>query len=81
MGVSTLGGIFLIMGAIALWRGNFLWATAIFFVADCVWVVLAYRSGDVFGTFATIIGTILGALVWLKSKKGIFVKDLETHKV
>lgn len=73
---GTIGGILLILGAYALYKGSLRWSVGIYFFADIMWVILAYKQGDLFGTVAISIGMILGLLVWYKSHKGDFVRDL-----
>lgn len=77
---GTIGGILLIIGAWAMYRGNLLWSVGIYFFADIMWVWLAYKQGDIFGTAAISVGMLLGLLVWIKSHRGEFVKDLHQDK-
>ena len=76
---GTIGGILLILGAFALWKGNLRWSVGLYFFADTMWVWLAYKQGDMFGTFAISLGMLFGLLVWLKSHRGEFVKDLHEN--
>ena len=76
IGPGTIGGIMLILGAYALYRGSLMWSVGLYFFADIMWVILAYKQEDIFGTFAISLGMLLGLLVFLKSKRGEFVKDL-----
>jgi len=73
---GTIGGILLILGAFALWRGSLLWSVGLYFFADVCWVWLAYKQQDIFGVVTISLGMLFGFLVWLKSQKGTFVKDL-----
>jgi hypothetical protein len=73
---GTIGGLLLIAGAFALWRGSLLWSVGLYFFADVMWVWLAYRQGDIFGIFAISLGMLFGVLVWLKSHRGTFVRNL-----
>jgi len=77
---GTVGGILLIAGAFALWRGKFIYSVALYFLADLAWVFLTWKSGDMFGTFAITLGMLFGVLVFLKSHSGEFVKDLKIKK-
>jgi len=80
MNPGTAGGLLLIGGAYALWRGNLLWSVGLYFFADVMWVILAYQAGDYFGVFAISLGMLFGLLVWFKSHRGEFVKDLHKDK-
>jgi hypothetical protein len=75
---GTLGGLLLIAGAFALYRGSLLWSVGLYFFADTMWAWLAYKQGDVFGTFAISLGMLFGLLVFIKSHRGEFVKNLHT---
>ncbi len=73
---GTLGGIMLIFGAYAMYRGSLLWSVGLYFFADTMWVWLAYKQGDPFGVIAISLGMLFGLIVWFKSHRGEFVKDL-----
>jgi hypothetical protein len=75
---GIIGGLLLILGAFALYKGNLLWSVGLYFFADIMWVWLAYKQGDLFGTVTISIGMLLGLLVFIKSHKGEFVRDLHT---
>jgi len=75
---ATIGGIFLILGAYFLNKGDLLKSVFLYFIADCMWLVLALKQEDYFGIITVSIGMIFGLIVWWKSNKGVFVKDL--HK-
>ncbi len=77
---GIIGGILLIFGAYALYRGSLLWSVGLYFFADVMWVILAYKQGDMFGTGAISLGMFLGLLVWVKSHRGEFVKDLHAKE-
>jgi hypothetical protein len=79
---GTIGGLLLIAGAFALWKGSLLWSVGLYFFADVMWVWLAYKQQDYFGVFAISLGMLFGFLVWLKSQRGEFVKNLkkENHE-
>lgn len=78
MDPGSIGGLLLILGAWFLYKGNLMYSVGTYFIADIMWVILAYQSGDWFGTIAISIGMLLGLLVFIKSHKGEFVKDLRT---
>jgi hypothetical protein len=79
MDPGLIGGILLIAGAFALNRGNLLWSVGLYFFADTMWVWLAYKQGDLFGTFAISLGMLLGLMVFIKSHRGEFVKNLRLN--
>ncbi len=74
--VGTIGGIFLIFGAIALYKGRLDYSVLMYFIADCMWAFLAYNQGDIFGLISILIGMTLGVLVYAKTQLGIFHKNL-----
>jgi uncharacterized membrane protein YcjF (UPF0283 family) len=76
---GTIGGILLIMGAFALYRGNLLWSVGLYFFADMMWVWLAYKQHDIFGVVAISLGMLFGLLVFIKSHRGEFVRDLRLN--
>jgi hypothetical protein len=80
MGPGTIGGLLLILGAYALYRGNLMWSVGLYFFADTMWVWLAYKQGDIFGMITISIGMLFGLLVFLKSHRGEFVKDLRAKE-
>ena len=77
---GTIGGILLIFGALALYKGNLMWSVGLYFWADTMWVWLAYKQGDIFGTIAISLGMVFGLLVFLKSHRGEFVRNLHQEK-
>lgn len=76
---GTIGGLLLIAGAFALYKGSLLWSVGLYFFADTMWVWLAYKQDDIFGTITISLGMFFGLLVFMKSKRGEFVKDLHTE--
>jgi hypothetical protein len=76
---GTLGGLLLILGAYALFKGKVFYSVFIYFLADIMWAILAYQAGDIFGTFAIAIGMLLGLGVFYKMNSGIFIKDLKNE--
>jgi len=77
---ATIGGIFLILGAYFLNKGDLLKSVFLYFIADCMWLVLALKQEDYFGIFTVSVGMIFGLIVWWKSNKGVFVKDLHKNR-
>jgi hypothetical protein len=80
MNPGLIGGLLLIAGAFALYRGSLLWSVGLYFFADIMWVWLAYEQGDIFGTAAISLGMLLGLMVFIKSHRGEFVKDLKVKE-
>ena len=74
---GTIGGILLILGAFALYRGSLLWSVGLYAIADVMWAILAYRQNDTFGMICVIIGLFLGLGVYAKMHMGIFVKNVK----
>lgn len=75
--IGGLGGVLLILGAFALYKGKLMYSVGLYFFADIMWLILAYKSGDTLGAILIMIGMILGVGVYLKAQKGIFHKDLK----
>jgi len=75
---GTIGGILLILGAYFLWRGNLVYSVGTYFVADIMWVVLSIKANDTLGAILVSIGMFFGLLVFIKTQRGTFVKDLRT---
>ena len=72
-----IGGIFLIIGAYYVYKGKVLYSVGLYFIADCAWCVIAYQSGDVFGTIVIVTGMLFGLLAFLKMNFGVMRKNLD----
>jgi hypothetical protein len=77
---GTIGGILLIFGAFALYKGNLMLSVGLYAIADVMWAILAYRQNDTFGMICVLIGLTLGLGVFIKSHKGEFVRNLHKDK-
>ncbi len=77
---GAIGGVLLIFGAIALYRGNAQWSIIWYFLADFCWLFLSFQVGNILGSIMIGIGMILGVGVYLKMNRGIFVKTLHKDK-
>ena len=73
---GTLGGILLILGAFALYKGKVMWSVILYGIADLMWLWLALISGDTLGAIMIGVGLALGIGVYIKMNTGIFRKDL-----
>ncbi len=73
---GAIGGVLLIFGAIALYRGSAQWSIIWYFIADLCWLALSLQVGNVLGSVMIGIGMALGVGVYIKMNRGIFVKDL-----
>jgi len=73
---GTLGGLLLISGAFALYKGSAFYSIILYFIADIMWAILAYQAGDIFGMVCISIGMLLGIGVYFKMQRGKFVKHL-----
>ena len=74
---ARVGGVLLILGSYFVMKGNVFNSVAIFFVADCMWCILAYRSNDTIGLVCTILGMLLGVVAYIKMNRGNMRKTLE----
>ena len=77
---GTVGGLLLILGAFALYKGNLMLSVGLYAIADIMWAILAYRQNDTFGMVCVLIGLTLGLGVFLKSHRGEFVRNLHKDK-
>ncbi len=77
LGIATIGGIMLIIGAYFVYRGEIFRSVLIYLMADCIWFTLGILSGDYIGATLIAIGAILGFLAFLKMKNGTMRKDLK----
>ena len=75
--MATIGGIFLIIGALFTFKGKINYAIMSYFIADIAWVFLAYNTGDTQGTIFVAIGMALGLGAFIKMNLGIMRKNLD----
>ncbi len=75
-----IGGVLLVAGAIAMYRGNVQWSIIYYFIADLCWLGLSLQVGNIAGSIMIGIGMALGVGVYLKMNRGIFVKNLRQKK-
>lgn len=80
MTAATLGGILLVLGAIALFFGKVQWSVGLYFIADTMWLAMAIQANDLTGTIFVGLGMLLGLGVFIKQHFGIFHKDLKIKK-
>lgn len=74
---ADIGGVLLILGAYALYKGRIDYSVIIYFFADICWLLLAIENNQGwFGVIAISLGMLFGLGVWLKQRFGIFVKNL-----
>jgi len=77
MSIATLGGVFLIFGALALAKGSVKISVMIYFLADLCWLGMAVTSKDVFGTIAVTIGIFSGVYVYYMMQIGRYRKTIK----
>ncbi len=77
---GAIGGLLLIIGAFALYRGSIQWSIIAYFAADICWLLLSLQTGNVLGSVMIGIGMALGVGVYIKMNRGIFVKNLHVKK-
>jgi len=76
MTIATLGGIFLIIGAWFVFKGNVYMSVGMYFIADIMWVIIAFQSGDISGSIIVLIGMLFGLAAFLKMNFGVMRKTL-----
>jgi len=74
-----IGGVLLVVGAIALYRGNVQLSIIYYFLADFCWLFLSFQVGNIAGSIMIGIGMILGVGVYMKMNRGIFLKSLKRN--
>lgn len=73
---ARLGGVLLILGSFFVMKGDIFKSVFTFFIADCMWCILAYRSGDTIGLLFTVMGMLLGVYAYVKMSNGSMRKTL-----
>ncbi len=76
---GAVGGVLLIIGAFALYRGHAMLSILIYFIADLCWLFLSFSVGNTLGVVLIGIGMLLGMGVFIKMNRGIFVKNLHVE--
>ena len=74
---AIIGGFLLVLGAFFTFQGKILRAVGVYFVADLMWVILAFQSGDIMGAIFVIAGMLLGLLAFFKMNTGKMRKTLD----
>jgi len=72
----SAGGIILIVGAYYAYQGNMYFSIISYTVADSCWITNAIEHGDVLGSIAISTGILVGLIVAVKMKTGIFSKSI-----
>lgn len=75
--ISFLGGLFLIIGAFFIMRGNIYLSVAAYFFADIAWVLMAIVSGHWISATVIIFGMACGSYTWFKMHKGQYKKSIK----
>jgi len=75
-----LGGIFLVLGAFVLYKGNALYSMALYFLADLCWLLMSVKDANTFGTISILIGIIFSTGVMFKMNTGTFHTNLNKNK-
>lgn len=73
---STLGGIFLIIGAYLTSRGDIFKSVGVYVIADFCWIVNAWLLGDIWGIVFIILGVSFGLLAFFRMHKGTYNKRI-----
>jgi len=79
--ISIVGGLFLIIGAYYVFKGDIYKSVIIYFIADICWVMLSIDRGDIFGSIVITIGMILGLFAYIKMNRGVMYKSLKKDNV
>ena len=73
---ALIGGLLLILGSFSVYKGKIFWSVGLFFLADCMWVIISFQAGDITGSIVVIIGMLFGLGAFLKMQTGKMRKDL-----
>ncbi len=76
MSAITIGGIFLILGAYFIYKGNIFYSTINYTLADMCWMYNALEKDDMSGVVLVGLGIISGAIVTNKMRIGKFRKTI-----
>jgi hypothetical protein len=74
--IITVGGFFLIFGAVFMYFGKVYYSSWMYVIADTCWSINSYFRGDIYGFVVVNIGLVLGILTMYKMHLGIFNKSI-----
>jgi len=75
--VSFIGGVFLVIGAVFLARGNVYASIIAYFIADIMWALMAVSQHAWVSTGMIVFGMACGVLVWWYMEHGKFRKSIK----
>ena len=75
--VSFSGGVFLVLGAWFLARGNVFASVGFYFIADVCWVLMAVSQGAYWSAAAIMFGMLCGLYVFFKMHRGQFRRSIQ----
>ena len=73
---SFLGGLFLVLGAWLLARGNIYLSVLAYFIADIMWVLMAVSQHAYFSAIVIVFGMLSGLYVWWKMNRGDYRRSI-----
>jgi len=76
---SFMGGIFLIIGALFLARGNVYISVGAYFLADVMWVLMALADRHWISASIIVFGMACGLYVWYRMHSGEFRKSIRKN--
>jgi len=76
MSAITIGGIFLILGAYYVYKGNIFYSTINYVLADGCWMYNALERDDKIGVILVGLGILSGLIVTNKMRIGEFRKTI-----
>jgi len=74
--IITIGGLFLIVGAIFMYYGKVYYSSWMYVFADLCWCINSFYRGDAFGAFTVVLGLLLGIGTMYKMHIGVFHKSI-----
>ena len=78
--VSFIGGVFLVIGAFFLARGNVYASVIAYFIADVMWVLMAASQRAWISAGMIAFGMACGIYVWWNMERGKYRKSIKKTK-
>ena len=75
--VSFIGGVFLVIGAIFLARGNVYASVIAYFIADVMWVLMAVSQHAWISAGMIAFGMACGVYVWWNMERDKYRKSIK----
>lgn len=67
----------MILGAFLTFKGKIYQSVFTYVIADIMWMILSFQTGDIFGVLTILIGVLLGLGAFYKMHVGKFEKGID----